>query len=424
MIQLGISLCDENGRYIPNLCCWQFNFKFSTKDTCAPDSLELLKNSGIKFDQLESRGIEWNDFAEVFMTSGIVLNPRVNWISFHSGFDFAYLVRVLTANELPKTDAQFFELLHIFCPVIYDIKYMIKSCEPLKGGLQRIAETLEVHRIGPQHQAGSDALLTAATFFKMRADFFDSWIDDSKYRGVIFGLNCPPYTGPLPTPAAPADAEALAFTPEPLPAASQLLGANGLFSNLGSAAVLAGLVGDANPLLGLTTSAADEEEAQRIRQQPLGGLGGLSAFSALSLSSLAAEAAQAGEGQADAGDAQTGPDAASSSADLSATDALRGALPASASAAAMGMGLGLGLGLGLGGLGSANVSSASASAAALASASAAAASTSPKTSSATSAATSSAVGSMGPPPPRTPHSKRIKDKEAKEAKEAKDKEQH
>jgi len=211
MIQLGICLCDENGNYIPNLCCWQFNFKFNQNHhVYAVDSLELLKKSGIEFSDLESRGIDWVEFAEVMMTSGIVLNPKVNWISFHSGFDFAYLLRVLTNSVLPETDTAFFECLQIFCPVIYDIKYIMKSCENLRGGLQKIAETLDVHRIGPQHQAGSDALLTAATFFKMRADYFDSVIDDAKYRGVIFGLTCPPFSGTMPTPCSAAQQAATA----------------------------------------------------------------------------------------------------------------------------------------------------------------------------------------------------------------------
>lgn len=53
----------------------------------------------------------------------------------------------------------------------------MKSCKSLKGGLQEVADDLQVPRIGPQHQAGSDSLLTSATFFKMRSKFFEDTID-------------------------------------------------------------------------------------------------------------------------------------------------------------------------------------------------------------------------------------------------------
>jgi CCR4-NOT transcription complex subunit 7/8 len=43
-------------------------------------------------------------------------------------------------------------------------------------------------RIGPSHQAGSDSLLTAATFFKMRELYFNNRIDDDEYNGKLYGL--------------------------------------------------------------------------------------------------------------------------------------------------------------------------------------------------------------------------------------------
>lgn len=135
-----------------------------------------------------STGIDVQEFGEALMMSGIVLNEDVKWISFHAGYDYGYLLKLLTCTPLPKEEEDFFVLLKLYFPTIYDIKYMMKSCENLRGGLQKIAETLHVPRIGPQHQAGSDSLLTAAAFFKMRQDYFEDDIDDSKYRGVIFGL--------------------------------------------------------------------------------------------------------------------------------------------------------------------------------------------------------------------------------------------
>ena len=43
-------------------------------------------------------------------------------------------------------------------------------------------------RIGPMHQAGSDSLLTAQTFFSLLTKHFDGDCDDSKFKGELFGL--------------------------------------------------------------------------------------------------------------------------------------------------------------------------------------------------------------------------------------------
>lgn len=144
----------------------------------AQDSIELLTTSGIQFKKHEDEGIETLFFAELLMTSGVVLCDGVKWLSFHryavclllqathlrctvaperilssgsgsasapigvlfhspsrlscSGYDFGYLIKILSNANLPEEEVDFFEILRLYFPVIYDVKYLMKSCKSLK----------------------------------------------------------------------------------------------------------------------------------------------------------------------------------------------------------------------------------------------------------------------------------------------------
>jgi len=184
-----LTFADENGNYPTGTCTWQFNFKFNlSEDMYAQESIDLLRRSGIDFKRHEKYGIEAGNFGELLMTSGIVLCDNIRWVSFHSGYDFAYMLKTLTCKNLPPEEGEFFDLIRTYFPTIYDIKYLMQW-KNLKGGLNDMADYLGVPRIGPQHQAGSDSLLTEATFFKMRDVFFvNGELSEEKYRGVLFGL--------------------------------------------------------------------------------------------------------------------------------------------------------------------------------------------------------------------------------------------
>ncbi|KAF8919064.1 ribonuclease H-like domain-containing protein [Mucidula mucida] len=189
IIQVGITFADEDGNFPPEGSTWQFNFRFSINDDMyAPDSIELLQKSGLDFQRHEEMGIMPQDFAEVMITSGMVLAPETKWVSFHSGYDFGYFVKLLTAESLPRSEEEFFELLHIWFPTVYDIKFMMRASKVLKGGLQDVADDLGVLRIGNSHTAGSDSLLTASTFFKMRELYFEDSINDAEYSGKLYGF--------------------------------------------------------------------------------------------------------------------------------------------------------------------------------------------------------------------------------------------
>lgn len=190
IIQLGITLADEQGKHPKGPCTWQFNFKFSlNEDMYAQDSIDLLNRSGIQFKRHEEEGIAVDDFAELLIPSGLVL-VDTHFVSFHSPYDFGYLLKILTCKDMPTDEEEFFELLRLYFPIVYDIKYLMKSCKTLKGGLQETADHLEIERIGSQHQAGSDSLLTSSTFFKMRRLYFEDYIDLDKYSGRLYGLSC------------------------------------------------------------------------------------------------------------------------------------------------------------------------------------------------------------------------------------------
>ena len=194
IIQLGLSFADENGNFAPNCPCWQFNFHFSLDDDMfAQDSIDLLTKSGISFEDHKKRGIHPHLFGELLMVSGLVLDARVKWVSFHSGYDYGYLLKLLTTVELPNDEKGFFELLRIYFPTIYDIKYMtsILDGHHFMGGLQRLADDLKCQRLGTEHQAGSDSLLTMSTFFALvKAKFTNSTtgkVDLSKCTNELFG---------------------------------------------------------------------------------------------------------------------------------------------------------------------------------------------------------------------------------------------
>lgn len=193
IIQLGLSFADKDGNLCKECPCWQFNFHFDLDgDMFAQDSIDLLVNSGISFQDHATRGIDPLLFGELLMVSGLVLDDRVKWVSFHSGYDFAYLLKLLTTQELPNDEKSFFELLRIYFPTIYDIKYMTSLLDGhfFLGGLQKLADDLKCQRLGAEHQAGSDSLLTMSAYFALvKAKFTspDGKVDDRRYANELFG---------------------------------------------------------------------------------------------------------------------------------------------------------------------------------------------------------------------------------------------
>lgn len=197
VIQVGLSFANEDG-YLPNhVNTWQFNFKFDLeKDEYATDAIDLLTNSGIKFEEHAKKGISPKRFAEYLIASGLLFNDEIKWISFHGGFDFAYLIKMLNGQNLPDDESSFYNLLSIYFPAFYDVKYMVREVDTLKGGgLNKIAYDLNVRRVGPQHQAGSDSLLTLATYFKLKGSYLKNALEH-RHANILYGIGSNGEEGP------------------------------------------------------------------------------------------------------------------------------------------------------------------------------------------------------------------------------------
>ena len=69
---------------------------------------------------------------------------------------------------------------HVWMCVHLCLQYMMTAVEGLYGGLSALADALQVERIGPMHQAGSDSLLTAQNFFALLKKHLGSNWDEVK----------------------------------------------------------------------------------------------------------------------------------------------------------------------------------------------------------------------------------------------------
>ncbi|KAK4204387.1 putative CCR4-NOT transcription complex subunit 7 [Triangularia verruculosa] len=235
VIQIGLALFDEQGHQAttvdassqwanprrtgnqaPLPLAWQFNFKFSLADDMYNEtSIESLQHAGIDFKRMEQDGIDPFKFASLLIPSGLVLEDDVYWISFHGGYDFGYLTKLLMPKNLPGDEGEFDEEMKRWFPATYDVKHLMKHAIKLqnsgqlelrdpgvadilakfeqKAGLEHIADTLRIKRVGNAHQAGSDSLLTGKVFFELKKRIFNDHIPD-EHLGKVWGLGVPDYS--------------------------------------------------------------------------------------------------------------------------------------------------------------------------------------------------------------------------------------
>jgi len=188
LIQVGITIRDAMGNPPPFSGTWQFNLKFNLNtEQYSNESIALLTNSGINFDQLEQMGIPFELFGEYLISSGLIVNEDLHWVSFHGTYDFAYFLKYATNLLLPDNEIEFFEELEIYFPNYYDIRYLVRFNEEFRGSLSKLGQELNVSRYGTTHQAGSDSLITSEIFFKLKKEYLteENIMMD---KNILFGI--------------------------------------------------------------------------------------------------------------------------------------------------------------------------------------------------------------------------------------------
>ncbi|CAI0450632.1 unnamed protein product [Linum tenue] len=186
LIQLGVTLSDEKGTVAG---IWQFNLEFDLdRDLHAKESILFLKSHGVDFEKLRSHGIERIRFGAAF--GGLIRRRSrpLTWVTFHGLYDLAYVVKVVGRRPIPDTAAEFGNVMGKGFDAVVDVKYVARYLEggaAVAGGevgLQRLADELGVKRRGEAHTAGSDSLLTALVYSKLKKKVkhvvgLDSYVD-------------------------------------------------------------------------------------------------------------------------------------------------------------------------------------------------------------------------------------------------------
>lgn len=257
LMQLGISLFTAEGKTVverqaisndsaidvnvPNAlarknapCTWQFNFKFSLEnDMYSQMAIDSKVAAGVDFAMLEKDGVDPHEFASLLISSGLVCDDDVRWISNHAGYDFGCLLKLLLCKPMPDEENSFHMLVKKFFPTHYDLKYLYRRAvgihksgaltstnndhqiaevvqrleqlwkTPAEGGgkLDLIADSMKIKRTGSAHLAGSDSLLSGKVFFFLRDKLLGGDLPENvsnKIWGLrtwdIFDENPPPYT--------------------------------------------------------------------------------------------------------------------------------------------------------------------------------------------------------------------------------------
>lgn len=186
LIQCGFTLFNAKGEIGGT---WEINFSnFGDPSDQRDDiSIEFLRRHGLDLQKIRDEGVDmfgYGFFPKLMAT--FRTQKHVEFITFQGAYDFGYFLSILNSRKLPETSTEFSsEVVKVF-GLVYDTKVMAGYCQGLGDhlGLSKLAQLLQITRVGRAHHAGSDSLMTALVFIKLRQVSEDSRLA----RGLIYGI--------------------------------------------------------------------------------------------------------------------------------------------------------------------------------------------------------------------------------------------
>ncbi|KAI9727753.1 MAG: hypothetical protein M1834_007992 [Cirrosporium novae-zelandiae] len=223
-LKLGITLFSDDGQLppaegfdMPSVnamnggvaypCTWQFNFQYSPAQDMAPSDFLEEQSKHTDWEMHENNGIDPFDFGALLMSSGLVLNEDVTWLSAHAAYDFGHLVKIMLCRAMPISKDEFVNLIHICFPSFYDIKYLrtdvtatqsangsplsqqathvLNNCLPA-AKMEEFGECLNIKRPEGTLEASTLSVHRGSVFWSMRRVLFGGEINKELYNGKLF----------------------------------------------------------------------------------------------------------------------------------------------------------------------------------------------------------------------------------------------
>ncbi|KAF8104017.1 hypothetical protein N665_0181s0038 [Sinapis alba] len=189
LIQCGFTLFNAKGE-IGGV--WEINFSNfgDPSDARNENSIDFLKKHGVDLNKIRNEGVDMFKYAffpKLLSALYSRTHQHVEFVTFQGAYDFAYVLCILNHGKLPETRGEFaLEVLKVFGEV-YDLKVMAGYCHGLGDhlGLSKLAQLLNIPRVGRAHHAGSDSLMTALVFIKLKHLFHEN----CKFaKGMLYGI--------------------------------------------------------------------------------------------------------------------------------------------------------------------------------------------------------------------------------------------